>query len=76
MVDFVTVFDEKDPCEIISYLKPQVHIKGGDYAIDEVIERDAVISSGGQLAAAPLIEGFSTSKIIEQIIERFSDENQ
>jgi rfaE bifunctional protein nucleotidyltransferase chain/domain len=72
MVDFVTTFDELDPHAIISYLKPQVLVKGGDYQIDEIVGRDIVWGEGGNVLAVPLIQGASTSDIINEILRRFA----
>lgn len=72
MVDFVTTFDELDPHEIISYLKPQVLVKGGDYQIDEIVGRDAVWAEGGEVAAVPLVPAASTSDIIRGILDRYT----
>jgi rfaE bifunctional protein nucleotidyltransferase chain/domain len=72
MVDFVTMFDELDPQEIIAYLRPQVLIKGGDYRIDEIVGREVVWAEGGEVAAVPLVQGASTSEVIEEILRRFA----
>ena len=72
-VDYVVIFDEIDPHEIITYLKPDVLIKGGDWTVDTIIGRDVVEASGGKVISLPYIEGdfSSTSKIIERIVERY-----
>jgi D-beta-D-heptose 7-phosphate kinase/D-beta-D-heptose 1-phosphate adenosyltransferase len=71
-VDYVVIFDELDPHEIITYLKPDVLVKGGDWTVDTIIGRDIVEASGGKVISLPYIEGTSasTSKIIERIVER------
>jgi len=71
-IDYIVIFDEKDPHDIISYLKPDVLIKGGDWTVDTIIGRDVVEASGGKVISLPYIEGdfSSTSKIIERIVER------
>ena len=72
-VDYVVIFDEVDPLAIITYLKPDVLVKGGDWTVDTIIGRDAVEGSGGKVISLPYIEGdfSSTSKIIERIVERY-----
>jgi D-beta-D-heptose 7-phosphate kinase/D-beta-D-heptose 1-phosphate adenosyltransferase len=72
-VDYVVIFDELDPHEIITYLKPNVLVKGGDWTVDTIIGRDIVEASGGKVISLPYIEGpsASTSKIIERIVERY-----
>jgi len=72
-VDYVVIFDEVDPLSIITYLKPDVLVKGGDWTVDTIIGRDVVEASGGKVISLPYIEGTSTStsKIIERIVERY-----
>jgi rfaE bifunctional protein nucleotidyltransferase chain/domain len=66
MVDYVTLFDELDPYRLIDTLRPDVLVKGGDYGRDQVIGGDIVERSGGKIALIPLLEGFSTTEIIER----------
>ncbi|HUT84555.1 MAG TPA: D-glycero-beta-D-manno-heptose 1-phosphate adenylyltransferase [Thermodesulfobacteriota bacterium] len=72
-VDYLVIFDEVDPHKIISYLKPDVLVKGGDWTVDTIIGRDVVEAAGGKVISLPYIEGdfSSTSKIIETIVERY-----
>ena len=67
MVDYVILFDEADPYNVISALKPQVLAKGGDWSADEMIGADVVEREGGQVVVIPYLEGFSTTKIIERM---------
>jgi rfaE bifunctional protein nucleotidyltransferase chain/domain len=67
MVDYVVQFDEADPYNVISALKPQVLAKGGDWSAGKIIGADAVEHEGGQVVVIPYLEGFSTTKIIERI---------
>lgn len=74
MVDFVVIFDEPVPDELIKIVKPDVHIKGGDYsAPDELPEAELVRSLGGEVHIAQAVEGKSTTNIIETILERFCE---
>jgi bifunctional ADP-heptose synthase (sugar kinase/adenylyltransferase) len=66
-VDAVVVFDEDDPYQIISRLRPAVLVKGADWAHDAIIGRDVVASYGGRVVRIPVAEGYSTSAIIERI---------
>jgi D-beta-D-heptose 7-phosphate kinase/D-beta-D-heptose 1-phosphate adenosyltransferase len=66
-VDYVTIFDEDTPYELISELIPDVLVKGADYAPDEVVGREIVEQNGGRLELIALVEGRSTSAIIEKI---------
>lgn len=66
-VDYVTIFEELTPLELIEALKPDILIKGGDWAEEKIVGRDAVRSWGGQVAVIPEIKGASTTNIVEKI---------
>ncbi|MBM3464735.1 MAG: D-glycero-beta-D-manno-heptose 1-phosphate adenylyltransferase [Armatimonadetes bacterium] len=66
-VDYVTIFDEDTPIETILALKPQVHVKGGDYDAETIPETPAVRSVGGVVRILPLIPGFSTTRLVERL---------
>ncbi len=66
-VDFITIFSEPTPLELINQLKPDILIKGGDWAEDKVVGRDEVIKWGGRVAIIPEVEGKSTTNIVEKI---------
>jgi rfaE bifunctional protein nucleotidyltransferase chain/domain len=66
-VDYVTIFDEETPRKLIGELLPDVLVKGGDWALDEIIGRDEVESAGGRVLALPYVKGSSTTEIIERI---------
>ena len=68
-VDMVVGFDEDTPEELIKGILPNVLVKGGDYSIDKVVGADTVISSGGRVEIIDLIEGKSTSSMIDQILK-------
>jgi rfaE bifunctional protein nucleotidyltransferase chain/domain len=67
LVDAVVVFEEDTPYEIITQLLPDVLVKGGDYTIDSIVGAKEVIANGGQVIINPIVEGFSTTNIIEKI---------
>lgn len=67
MVDYVIIFEEDTPLEIIKIIEPDVLIKGGDYTIDTIVGAKETIASGGQVEVIPLVEGFSTTGIIERM---------
>ena len=71
-IDYVTIFEEDSPAEIISLLRPDVYVKGGDYAIDTInqTERRVVEGYGGRIELLGLVEGRSTTGIISRIIEQ------
>ena len=68
-VDFVTVFDEESPRALIGELLPDVLVKGGDYALDEIHGREEVEAAGGRVLALPFVEGASTTNILERVQE-------
>lgn len=68
-VDAVTLFDEDTPADLIRALVPDVLVKGGDYGPDEVVGRDTVEAAGGRLVLLPLVEGRSTTAILQKIRE-------
>lgn len=66
-VDAVILFDEDTPLELIQALRPDVLVKGGDYTEDQVVGAPEVRSWGGTVELIPLVEGYSSSTIIEKI---------
>jgi D-beta-D-heptose 7-phosphate kinase/D-beta-D-heptose 1-phosphate adenosyltransferase len=66
-VTYVTVFDELSPRTLIARLLPDVLVKGGDYALDEIHGREEVEAAGGRVLALPFVAGASTTDIIERI---------
>ena len=71
MVDYVTMFDEDTPYNVIKKLQPDVLIKGGDWTIDRIVGRDIVEARGGKVIAIPFIKGASTTGIVERVLERY-----
>ena len=67
MVDAVFVFAEDTPLEIIKKIQPDVLVKGGDYSIDQVAGAKEVIARGGKVIINPIVDGFSTTSIIQKI---------
>lgn len=65
-VDYVSWFDETDPCAVLSRIKPDVHVNGVEYG-ENCIESEIVKQGGGKLHLVPRIEGLATSHIIEKI---------
>ncbi len=66
-VDYVTIFDELSPRTLITATLPDVLAKGGDYRLDEIHGREEVEASGGRVVAIPVVEGASTTNIVERI---------
>ncbi|MCX7845417.1 MAG: D-glycero-beta-D-manno-heptose 1-phosphate adenylyltransferase [Dictyoglomaceae bacterium] len=71
VVDYVVLFHEKTPENLISELKPDIHVKGGDYKIEDLPEAKIVKDYGGKVFIFPLLEEFSTTKIIEKILKLY-----
>jgi rfaE bifunctional protein nucleotidyltransferase chain/domain len=67
IVDLVVVFEEDTPLELIKSLLPDVLVKGGDYTIDQIVGAKEVIASGGKVIINPIVEGYSTTGLIEKI---------
>jgi D-beta-D-heptose 7-phosphate kinase/D-beta-D-heptose 1-phosphate adenosyltransferase len=66
-VDAVVIFDEDTPYELISRVKPDVLVKGADWAEEAIVGRELVEARGGRVVRAPLQPGYSTTRIIERI---------
>ncbi len=66
-VDLVIVFDEDTPMNLISNIKPNILVKGGDYTIDTIVGSKEVIEYGGIVEVIPFLEGYSTTNIVTKI---------
>ncbi|MFN5985935.1 MAG: D-glycero-beta-D-manno-heptose 1-phosphate adenylyltransferase [Chitinophagaceae bacterium] len=67
IVDLLVVFEEDTPLELIKALMPDILVKGGDYTIDQIVGAKEVIAGGGKVIINPIIEGYSTTGLIEKI---------
>jgi D-beta-D-heptose 7-phosphate kinase/D-beta-D-heptose 1-phosphate adenosyltransferase len=67
MVDAVVIFEEDTPLELINLIIPDVLVKGGDYTTEQIAGAKEVIVNGGRVVINPILEGFSTSNLINQI---------
>lgn len=65
-VDYIIVFEEDTPMDMITTLKPDILVKGGDYKIEEIVGHREVASWGGRVESVPLLEGYSSSSIIDR----------
>lgn len=70
-VDYVVIFDEPDPLKVITRLRPDILVKGGDWEKGEIIGGEEVESWGGTVCTIPVVEGVSTTMVIERIINRY-----
>ena len=67
-VDAVVIFEEDTPISVLSIVKPNVHVKGGDYKAEDLPEYETVVSNGGQVKCVSFVEGYSSSEIIAKIL--------
>lgn len=70
-VDYVTSFEEDDPYNVVKTVHPDVLVKGGDWALDKIIGADLVKSWGGKVLNIPVVEGRSTTNLIDTVRERY-----
>jgi rfaE bifunctional protein nucleotidyltransferase chain/domain len=63
-VEAIVLFDEDTPYNLISLVKPDVLVKGGDYTEETIVGADIVKASGGEVVTVPLTEGYSTTQIL------------
>ncbi len=66
-VDYVVIFDESNPLQLINAVQPDVLVKGGDWTIDRIVGRDLVESRGGLVKTIPLVPGMSTTGLLHRI---------
>jgi rfaE bifunctional protein nucleotidyltransferase chain/domain len=66
-VDYVVMFGEDSPLELLKIIKPNILVKGGDYQIEAIVGFDLVSSYGGKVISLPLVKGYSTTSIIKRI---------
>lgn len=66
-VDFVIRFDDDTPAQLIEAVQPDVLVKGGDWPVERIVGRETVQRRGGEVVSLPLLEGYSTTALIEKI---------
>jgi D-beta-D-heptose 7-phosphate kinase/D-beta-D-heptose 1-phosphate adenosyltransferase len=66
-IDYISLFDEETPLELIRAVEPDVLVKGADYRPEQVVGRELVESRGGRLHLVPLVAGASTTSILQRI---------
>jgi D-glycero-beta-D-manno-heptose 1-phosphate adenylyltransferase len=67
IVDAVVLFAEDTPLELIKTIMPDVIVKGGDYTVEQIAGAKEVIANGGRVVINPIVEGFSTTGLIDKI---------
>ena len=66
-VDFVVLFEEDTPLNLITAVRPNVLVKGGDWSVERIVGREVVESLGGTVVSLPLLPGYSTTALIQRI---------
>jgi len=66
-VDYIIIFEEDTPKNLIEQVKPDILVKGGDYQIDNIVGADFVLKNGGQVLTIPFVDGYSSTKIIQAL---------
>jgi len=66
-VDYVVIFDESDPLQLITAVQPDILVKGGDWTLDRIVGRDVVEAHGGVVKTIPLVSGLSTTGLLQRI---------
>lgn len=67
MVDAIVLFEDDTPLDLIKALMPDVLVKGGDYTVEQIAGAKEVIANGGRVVINPILEGLSTTGIIDQL---------
>jgi len=68
-VDLITLFEEDTPLRLIENTIPDILVKGSDYSVDQIVGADIVINKGGKVETLPLVEGYSTTLIMNKIVK-------
>lgn len=66
-VDYVIIFEEDTPLDLITGILPDVLVKGGDYTIDQIVGAKEVLANGGKVEIVPIVAGFSTTQTIDKM---------
>lgn len=69
-VDCVEIFDQETPLELIKLIKPSILVKGGDWPVEKIVGAKEVIANGGKVMSLPFVDGFSTTNIVNKILDQ------
>jgi len=72
-VDYIAIFNEENPIKTLEKIKPNIHVKGGDYKMDQIIEKSIVEKNKGKVVLIPEVRGYSTTDLINRIVESHKD---
>jgi rfaE bifunctional protein nucleotidyltransferase chain/domain len=70
-VDYITIFTERDPRALLGAIKPTIHVKGGDYKLEDLPEREVVEKNGGRVVLIKPSKGYSTTGTIAKITKLY-----
>lgn len=73
-VDYVLLFNEKNPRKWLSEIKPDIHVKAGDYKLSQIVEKDAVERNSGKVIIVKLHYGYSTTSLIDKILRIYANQ--
>ena len=66
-VDYIVLFDENSPGDLLAFIKPDIHTKGADYSIETLPELKVIVENGGRVEFIELVEGKSTTSLLEKM---------
>ena len=69
-VDYVVIFEQESPVELLNIVKPDVYTKGADYTVDTLPEAGTVLKNGGKIEFIPFVEGKSSTNVIKNILSK------
>lgn len=75
-VDYVTIYDELTADQVIQLLRPEIYVKGGDYQPDNIPESPAVRAYGGQVVTVTLVQGRSTTRLVERVVQVLAEHEE
>ncbi len=75
-VDYVTIYDELTAEAVVRLLRPEIYVKGGDYRPDTILEAPAVRSYGGQVVTVALVQGRSTTRLVERVVRALTEREE
>jgi D-beta-D-heptose 7-phosphate kinase/D-beta-D-heptose 1-phosphate adenosyltransferase len=73
-VDYVCIFDEDDPRDLIRAVVPDILVKGGDWPVERILGRDTVEAAGGRVLSLPFVEGRSTTSLVQDIARKYGQD--
>lgn len=75
-VDYVTIYDELTADKVIRLLRPEIYVKGGDYQPENITEAPAVRAYGGQVVTVTLVQGRSTTRLVERVVRLLEEREE